>query len=126
VIDHFRKTRASKRDADLVSLEHADRTESTQAQSVLADVERAQLIEDINACLCDLPPETRERDITIFWLYYRQGFTAGEIAALPLGLSLKGVESTLHRVTRLVRTCLVELRRRQSGGAKKGSGAGTR
>jgi RNA polymerase sigma-70 factor (ECF subfamily) len=46
-----------------------------------------------------------ERDVTIFRMYYQQGFTAKEIAALPnLGLSVKGVESCLHRLS-------VELRR---------------
>jgi RNA polymerase sigma-70 factor (ECF subfamily) len=44
------------------------------------------------------------RDYTIFWLYYREGLTAKAIANLAhIGLSVKGVESTLLRLTRLVR-----------------------
>jgi hypothetical protein len=40
----------------------------------------------------------------IFWLHYRQGMTAKEIAGLAyLGLSEKGVESVLFRLVRLVR-----------------------
>jgi len=55
--------------------------------------------------------ETLQRDRTIFWLYYRQGLTAKEIGALPsIGLSLKGVESTLHRLTQLVREHLARTR----------------
>jgi RNA polymerase sigma factor (sigma-70 family) len=40
------------------------------------------------------------RDRFVFRLYYRWGFTAAEIAALSsIGLSAKGVESLLYRVT---------------------------
>lgn len=43
----------------------------------------------------------------VFWMYYRHGFTAAMISRLPqLGLSLKGVESTIHRLTKAVRACL--------------------
>ena len=46
---------------------------------------------------------------TIFWLYYRQGFTAKEIAELPgTQLSAKGVES-------LVRRLALEIRRQLEG-----------
>jgi RNA polymerase sigma-70 factor (ECF subfamily) len=39
------------------------------------------------------------RDRNVFWLYYRQGLTAAEIAAIPaIGLSIKGVESLIHRM----------------------------
>jgi RNA polymerase sigma-70 factor (ECF subfamily) len=50
-------------------------------------------------------PETiSERDRNLFWLYYLQGLTAEEIAELPgIGLTCKGVESALRRVTRCLR-----------------------
>jgi RNA polymerase sigma-70 factor (ECF subfamily) len=39
------------------------------------------------------------RDVAVFWLYYRQGLSAPEIAAIPaVGLSVKGVESLIHRM----------------------------
>ena len=39
------------------------------------------------------------RDRNVFWLYYREGLTAAEIAAIPaVGLSVKGVESLIHRM----------------------------
>jgi len=45
------------------------------------------------------------RDYCIFWLYYRHGFTAKAISQLPsIGLKVKGVESTLLRLTKLVRS----------------------
>jgi RNA polymerase sigma-70 factor, ECF subfamily len=57
-----------------------------------------------------------QRSRRIFWLYYRVGLTANAIAALPyIGLSTKGVESTILRLTRLLRE---ELDRSQpKGGA---------
>lgn len=48
--------------------------------------------------------DTCLRDQTIFWLYYEQGYTAKEISLLPnIGLTVKGVESTLLRLTRFVK-----------------------
>jgi len=44
------------------------------------------------------------RGRTVFWLYYRWGFKAREIASIPaLSLSVKGVESLLHRTAERVR-----------------------
>ena len=59
----------------------------------LTGPECALLLDRVDACLRDLAPsETRDRDRKIFWLYYRQGMTAKEIAGLPqIGLTLKGV-----------------------------------
>jgi len=51
-----------------------------------------------------LSKRATERDRQIFGLYYLQGMTAKEIAALPgMGLTVKGVESALTRLTRLIR-----------------------
>lgn len=45
-----------------------------------------------------------ERDLLIFLMYYRGGASASEIAAVPgMGLSAKGVESVICRLTRRVR-----------------------
>jgi RNA polymerase sigma factor (sigma-70 family) len=47
--------------------------------------------------------EVRALDRQIFWLHYRQGMTAGEIAAVPgVNLTIKGVESLLKRMRDLV------------------------
>jgi len=46
----------------------------------------------------------RDRDRTIFWLYFRQGMSTKEIASLPaLGLSAKGVSSVLERLKHAIR-----------------------
>jgi RNA polymerase sigma-70 factor, ECF subfamily len=72
-------------------------------------IERGVLLRQVKECLesCSEGPD-QERDRTIFWFYYRQGVTAKDIAALPgIGLSPKGVESLIFRLTRLVRERLV-------------------
>jgi RNA polymerase sigma-70 factor (ECF subfamily) len=110
--DHFKRLHAGKRGGDFVGpFESAERTAGS---SDAAGVERALLIQEVDSCLlAEAPAETRERDFTIFSLYFKQGLTAKEIAALPsIALSVKGVESTLHRLVLLVRSRLVETRRR--------------
>lgn len=53
--------------------------------------------------------EEVNRDLLIFQLYYRLGLSAAAIASIPaLGLSLKGVESFLMRLTRALREKLGE------------------
>ena len=48
--------------------------------------------------------ETYQRDVAIFWFFYEQGYTAKEISLLPIvGLTVKGVEAVLFRLTRYVR-----------------------
>jgi RNA polymerase sigma-70 factor (ECF subfamily) len=45
-----------------------------------------------------------DRDLLIFRLYYLDGASASEIAAFPgIGLSPKGVETVIHRLTKRVR-----------------------
>jgi RNA polymerase sigma-70 factor (ECF subfamily) len=45
-----------------------------------------------------------ERDRTIFWLYFRQGMSAKEIASLPsIGLGAKGVGSVIERLKHAIR-----------------------
>jgi RNA polymerase sigma-70 factor (ECF subfamily) len=48
------------------------------------------------------PQEEKER--AIFWLYYRQGMTAKEIASIPgIKLGVKGVESCIFRLIVCIR-----------------------
>jgi RNA polymerase sigma-70 factor, ECF subfamily len=62
----------------------------------LNEVERA-----LSLCIAGVE---RERDRTIFWLYYLDGVSAAAIARLPsISLKVKGVESVIHRLTRCVR-----------------------
>lgn len=63
-------------------------------------------VDDILRQRGDGPAEERER--AIFWLYYRQGLTAREIAAIPaLNLTVKGVESCIFRLTMYVKRKLL-------------------
>jgi DNA-directed RNA polymerase specialized sigma24 family protein len=60
----------------------------------------AQLDEKLRSA----PGVIGERDRSLFWLYYLQGLTAEEIARQPsAGLTAKGVESALRRVTTWLR-----------------------
>ncbi|HLH01770.1 MAG TPA: sigma-70 family RNA polymerase sigma factor [Bryobacteraceae bacterium] len=73
-----------------------------------ADLHRRILIGEIESHLDQcVSGETGDRDKQIFWFYFRHGFTAEAIAALPgIGLQVKGVESTIHRLARQLRTKL--------------------
>jgi RNA polymerase sigma-70 factor (ECF subfamily) len=96
--DFFRSRGAVKRGSDA--------TVSLDAHTALAttlgtppDFDKEILLRSIEKFL---PVDRRER--TIFHLYYTQGFTAKEIAAIPaLKLSLKGVESLVLRITSRIR-----------------------
>jgi RNA polymerase sigma-70 factor (ECF subfamily) len=60
-----------------------------------------QVDEHLQRCLTG--PE-QERDRMIFWLYFRQGMSAQEIAYLPtVGLSAKGVGSVIERLKQSIR-----------------------
>jgi RNA polymerase sigma-70 factor (ECF subfamily) len=68
-------------------------------------IERAVLIEEIRRhldfCIEGLEQDRNKR---VFWLYYRVGLSAGAIADLPgIGLTTKGVESLILRVTKALR-----------------------
>ena len=61
----------------------------------------SEIDEHLKRCLTG--PD-RERDRTIFWLYFRQGMSAREIASLPgIELSTKGVGSVIERMKHSIR-----------------------
>jgi DNA-directed RNA polymerase specialized sigma24 family protein len=65
-----------------------------------ARMTQSALLTQLDRKLRSAPGVIGERDRAFFWLYYRQGFTAEEIAGLAAtGLTAKGVESALRRVT---------------------------
>jgi RNA polymerase sigma-70 factor, ECF subfamily len=112
VHDHFKAARSKKRGGSVhtVSVEGTDDTGTFRSpQPAAGNLDRNVLIGQVDACLRALGRgPTVERDRRIFWLYYRVGLSASGIAALPtVGLSTKGVESTLLRLTRLVRERLM-------------------
>ena len=54
-----------------------------------------------------IPDRLTDRDRTIFWLYFEQGFSAREIGQIAsIGLTVKGVESSIQRSTQQVREAL--------------------
>lgn len=106
VQDHFRSSYSQKRgsgkqeeDIETVSVG------GTANSNFTAAAERKILIAEIGRCLESQADEANfPRDRTIFWLYYQQGLTAKAISQLPgMDLTVKGVESTLLRLTRLLR-----------------------
>lgn len=111
VRDHFRAIHAQRRgNQQSQSVESSDQFPAEpSAPGNRDDLHRTVLLREIDAYLTaafDGPDFARNR--RIFWLYYRSGCSAAEIAALPgLNLTAKGVESLLLRMTR-------ELRRRVS------------
>jgi RNA polymerase sigma-70 factor (ECF subfamily) len=112
--DHFKSIAAQRRGSGLVD-QFPDRFEpgaSTKSHGGQESAEQEILVREIGACLekCLRPFDTR-RDRTIFWLYYRDGWSAAAIAALPtVELAAKGVESAIARLTRLVRQEVVKVR----------------
>jgi RNA polymerase sigma-70 factor (ECF subfamily) len=119
VQDHFRCSYSQKRGSghedesiDQAGMDPADTTplgDRRAARAISADsmhnLERRILISEIDAYLKSRASEPCFlRDYAVFWLYYREGLTAKAIADMPsIGLSVKGVESMLLRMTRLVR-----------------------
>jgi RNA polymerase sigma-70 factor (ECF subfamily) len=99
VRDHFRQTENKVEEIEL-----ADPVLPPTPDG-LDRVEFARLKDKIQTRLQSLSSsETYRRDETIFWMYYEQGYTAKEISFLPsVGLTVKGVESTLLRLTRFIR-----------------------
>jgi RNA polymerase sigma-70 factor (ECF subfamily) len=79
-----------------------------EKSSASPDPEREILLAEIDTILKTHAQEPNfERDYAIFWLYYSHGLTAKAISDLPgVNLSIKGVESTLHRLTRQLRVSL--------------------
>jgi hypothetical protein len=51
-----------------------------------------------------MPEPVTERDYTIFWMYFQQGFTASEIGGIgAFRLTVKGVEASIHRTKELLK-----------------------
>jgi RNA polymerase sigma-70 factor (ECF subfamily) len=113
VHDRFKALRSEKRGGaqiveELTTLEKGSVVD--EASGSQRALEREILLREIDAHLnALLSGETADRDRTIFWLYYRQGFTTRAIASLPaIGLTIKGVESAILRLTKLLRRRMVE------------------
>ena len=109
VHDYFKGCRSQKRGGQ-TEIAISQETDTISPGPILSQgqvpkLERSIMVREIDDCLRSLvrgPNATRDR--RIFWLYYRVGLPASAIAALPaMGLTTKGVESTLLRLTRDIR-----------------------
>jgi RNA polymerase sigma-70 factor (ECF subfamily) len=125
VQDHFRSSYSQKRGSGQEEEELENVPYAAASNSFSESAERNLLIHEIKRCLDEQASEpTFARDCTIFWLYYRQGLTAKAISELPsIGLTVKGVESTLLRLTRLVREKM-NLRPNQPGPGERSGASG--
>jgi RNA polymerase sigma-70 factor (ECF subfamily) len=128
--DHFKASHAQKRGGavDTASMD-ADPVVQQRAARIVPEIailERKLLLEQVSACLDTVASGPHaKRDCRIFWLYYRAGVSASAIATLPtIGLSTKGVESTISRLTRALRRQLA-LPRKQQGTSKNKEAEGT-
>jgi len=113
VHDHFRGGLAAKRGAGRRDAALDSYVESAVAgREALLQIERQILLREIDEHLAAAPePTTQERDRQMFWLYYRHGMTARAIAAIPgIGLTQKGVESAIQRLTNYVRRRMVDVK----------------
>ncbi len=104
--DYFRRVYSAKRGGKVVTMPLADDGAPGTATSghTTAQLEKSVLLEQLDQKLRSAPEVIGERDRALFWLYYRQGLTAEEIAAITgSGLTAKGVESALRRVAKWLR-----------------------
>lgn len=114
--DYLKSKYADKRGVDRTVSVEPNLTELISITESQTQVETQILIGQVDAVL---NADVRER--TIFWLYYRQGFTAKEIAAIPgIGLTAKGVESLIYRLAMAARKCLRPSEEDAAGSARKG------
>ena len=104
--DYFRRLYSTKRGGKAVTASlHEDAVPSPASGAPhAAQIQRSVLLVELDQKLRSAPEVISGRDRALFWLYYRQGFTAEEIAGLSgVGLTAKGVESALRRVAAWLR-----------------------
>ncbi|MFL6386737.1 MAG: sigma-70 family RNA polymerase sigma factor [Terriglobales bacterium] len=110
VEDHIRKENSEKKGSgqmpeDIDNLPQPPSDRSRAVGSIFNGIR----MNEIENCLQKRKAEANSnRDYKMFWLYYRDGFTALEISQLPdIGLkNVKGVESALLRLIKCIIDCL--------------------
>ncbi|HXJ04678.1 MAG TPA: sigma-70 family RNA polymerase sigma factor [Candidatus Acidoferrum sp.] len=109
--DYFKQLRSQTRGGDKPHVSTSD-VDPEAGKEVHGSQERIafeiffkEIDEHLKLCLTG--PD-RERDRTIFWLYFRQGMSTKETASLPtIGLSAKGVGSVIERLKHDIREQIV-------------------
>lgn len=103
--DYFRRLYSAKRGGKVLTMPLLDEAVESQGARPSARMQQSALLAQLDQKLRSAPETIRERDRALFWLYYLQGYTAEEIARLSgAGLTAKGVESALRRVTGWLRS----------------------
>jgi RNA polymerase sigma-70 factor (ECF subfamily) len=123
VHDHFKSVTSCKRGSgEPEQALDADTLAGNPQSGTPASIESSILFQQIDSLLARSGPD-QQRDRVIFWLYYCHGLSARAIASIPsIGLTTKGVESALFRVTRHIRDQIADQgnTRAARAGAKKG------
>lgn len=107
VQDHFRGSWCQKRGNGRID-ELSDQLDVSDRAGFARQVEIHILLQQIYDCLDKMQSDADDRrNAAIFYLYYHQGLTADAISRLcDIDLSIKGVESTLLRLTRFIKMAL--------------------
>jgi RNA polymerase sigma-70 factor, ECF subfamily len=105
-------SQSSGGDKPHVSTADADPEAGTEVQGSQEWIDFGVLLNEIDEHLkhCVTGPD-QERDLMIFWLYFRQGMSTREIASLPtVELSTKGVGSVIERLKHSIRDRILGIR----------------
>lgn len=112
--DHFRSLFTEKRGRGQIQQFPSDSDFET---NILSDdshkaMEQQVLLSQIERCVIECSSGAdQDRNLLLFRLHHRHGMSASAIAALPgIGLSAKGVESAIFRLTKEVRERIVDSR----------------
>jgi RNA polymerase sigma-70 factor (ECF subfamily) len=104
--DYYRRQYSTKRGGKVLTMPllEGDSFLAANTANQPFRMHRSALLEKLDRMLLSAPKMIGARDRALFWLYYRQGFTAEEISRMPAaGLTPKGVESALRRVATWLR-----------------------
>jgi RNA polymerase sigma-70 factor, ECF subfamily len=117
--DHFRHglSQSSGGDKSHVSTSDADPEAGPEIHGSREKIAFRIFLNEIDDYLKrGLTGPDQERDRVIFWLYFRQGMSAKEIASLPtIGLGAKGVGSVIERLKRSIRDHILGTQRDSDG-----------
>jgi RNA polymerase sigma-70 factor (ECF subfamily) len=125
VHDHLKATHSRKRGGEIKMELISDGEREADLGNSLSSaksMERAVLLNEIDCYLREIGSGPNfERDRMVFWLYYRIGLTARAISDFSsIGLTTKGVESTLLRLTQRVKSLMAHLPERDTLEQEKG------
>jgi RNA polymerase sigma-70 factor, ECF subfamily len=109
VQDHFKNANAAKRGYGQAPTD-IETSGAVSSFSNQHSMDRKVLLEQIDQHISQIvAPEELPRKRLISWLYYRCGLSANDIASLPnVGLTTKGVQSVILRLTRSLQARLAE------------------